>query len=190
MLLRIHHVGYLQFVIRKHKNTPRKESNSMKKSSWEAGNRSSRSQNSPAFYVTQWFIRMFTKYRQSIQHSVLESIHTLTSFHLRIGIRMSLFPSITHLTSSYMSHLLLCILYVTCTPPPSFHHSHSKCQSRDSDWLRAGQPRCWSSSPGRVNNFYFSVSFKLALGPIRPPIQWVPGYPSSGVKRPGREADH
>jgi len=25
---------------------------------------------------------------------------------------------------------------------------------------------------------------------MQPPIQWVPGAPSPGVKRPGREADH
>jgi hypothetical protein len=29
-----------------------------------------------------------------------------------------------------------------------------------------------------------------ALGPIQPPIQWVPGVLSLAVKRPGREADH
>jgi hypothetical protein len=29
-----------------------------------------------------------------------------------------------------------------------------------------------------------------ALGPTRPPIQWVPGALSLGVKWPGREADH
>jgi hypothetical protein len=30
----------------------------------------------------------------------------------------------------------------------------------------------------------------LALGPTQPPIQWVPGALSLGVKRPEREADH
>jgi len=30
----------------------------------------------------------------------------------------------------------------------------------------------------------------MALGPTQPPIQWVPGAPPLGVKRPGREADH
>jgi hypothetical protein len=30
----------------------------------------------------------------------------------------------------------------------------------------------------------------MALGPTQPPIQWVRGAPSLGVKRPGREADH
>jgi hypothetical protein len=31
---------------------------------------------------------------------------------------------------------------------------------------------------------------RLALGPTQPPIQWVPGALSLGVKRPEREADH
>jgi hypothetical protein len=35
--------------------------------------------------------------------------------------------------------------------------------------------------------FYPSRS---AVGPTQPPIQWVPGALSLGVKRPGREADH
>jgi hypothetical protein len=28
------------------------------------------------------------------------------------------------------------------------------------------------------------------LGPTQPPIQWVPGAHSLGVKQPGHEADH
>jgi hypothetical protein len=31
--------------------------------------------------------------------------------------------------------------------------------SRYSDWLRAGRPRGWSSSPGRVKNFLFSTGY-------------------------------
>jgi hypothetical protein len=31
---------------------------------------------------------------------------------------------------------------------------------------------------------------RTALGPTQPPIQWVPGTLSLGVKLPGREADH
>jgi len=30
----------------------------------------------------------------------------------------------------------------------------------------------------------------MSLWPIQPPIQWVPGDLSPGVKLPGREADH
>jgi hypothetical protein len=30
----------------------------------------------------------------------------------------------------------------------------------------------------------------MALGPTQPPIQWVSGALSLGVKRPEREADH
>jgi hypothetical protein len=47
------------------------------------------------------------------------------------------------------------------------------------------------SSPGRVKNFHFSMSSRLALGSTQPPTQCVPGGGSfPGVKRPGREADH
>jgi hypothetical protein len=47
-----------------------------------------------------------------------------------------------------------------------------------------------SSSLGRVKNFLFSRSSRPALRATQPPIQWVPGALSPGVKRPGREADH
>jgi hypothetical protein len=63
-------------------------------------------------------------------------------------------------------------------------------RSRYSDWPRAGRLRGRSSSPDRVKNFHFSMSFRPAVGPYQPPIQWVPGAVSSGVKRQGREADH
>jgi hypothetical protein len=38
--------------------------------------------------------------------------------------------------------------------------------------------------------FLFTTAPRTALGPTQPPIQWVPGTISLGVKRPGREADH
>jgi hypothetical protein len=59
-----------------------------------------------------------------------------------------------------------------------------------SDWLQAGQPRGQSLCPGRVKSFLFSTSFRPTVGSIQPPIQWVPGTLSLGVKLPGREADH
>jgi hypothetical protein len=38
--------------------------------------------------------------------------------------------------------------------------------------------------------FLFTTASRTALGTTKPPIQWVPGALSLGVKRPGREADH
>jgi hypothetical protein len=52
------------------------------------------------------------------------------------------------------------------------------------------KPRGRSLSPGRVKNFLFSMSFRPTLGSTQPPIHWVPGALSPGVKRPEREADH
>jgi hypothetical protein len=37
---------------------------------------------------------------------------------------------------------------------------------------------------------YFTTVSRLALGPTQPPIQWVPGTVSLGVKPPRREANH
>jgi len=36
----------------------------------------------------------------------------------------------------------------------------------------------------------FDYRSRPVLGPIQPPIQWVPGTLSLGVKRPGSEADY
>jgi hypothetical protein len=58
-----------------------------------------------------------------------------------------------------------------------------------SDWLQGGRPRGRSSSLGRVKNFLFSMSSRLALGSTQPPTQWVLGALSLGVKCPGREED-
>jgi hypothetical protein len=41
-----------------------------------------------------------------------------------------------------------------------------------------------------VGIFLFTTASRTALGPTQPPIQWVPGALSLGVKRPGREASH
>jgi hypothetical protein len=58
---------------------------------------------------------------------------------------------------------------------------------RYSDALRAGQPG-FESRQGK--DFLFSITSTPAVGPTQPPIQWVPGVLSLGVKRSGREADH
>jgi hypothetical protein len=47
------------------------------------------------------------------------------------------------------------------------------------------------SIPGGGWEFFSSPPWsRTALGPTQPPIQWVPGAYSLGVKRPGREAEH
>jgi hypothetical protein len=38
--------------------------------------------------------------------------------------------------------------------------------------------------------FLFTTASRTDLGPIQPPIQWVPAALSLEVKRPEREADH
>jgi len=38
--------------------------------------------------------------------------------------------------------------------------------------------------------FLFTIVSRTALGPSQPPVQWVLGVLSLGVKRPVREADH
>jgi hypothetical protein len=38
--------------------------------------------------------------------------------------------------------------------------------------------------------FFFTTVPRTALGLTQPPVQWVPGVISLGVKRPVREADH
>jgi len=38
--------------------------------------------------------------------------------------------------------------------------------------------------------FLFTTVSRMALGSTQPPIQWVPGAPSLGVKQPWCEADH
>jgi hypothetical protein len=42
----------------------------------------------------------------------------------------------------------------------------------------------------RLGIFLFTTAFRTASGATQPPIQWVPGVLSLGVKWPGREADH
>jgi hypothetical protein len=41
-----------------------------------------------------------------------------------------------------------------------------------------------------VEILLFTTASRPALGPTQPPIQWVPGFLSLGIKRPGSEADH
>jgi hypothetical protein len=75
---------------------------------------------------------------------------------------------------------LFCFFYMKC--------SHVLTQT----WLRAGRPGDRGSIPGGGQRIFPLTSvFMPALGPTQPPVQWVPGVLSPGVKaRPGRDADH
>jgi hypothetical protein len=68
--------------------------------------------------------------------------------------------------------------------------SVSRWLCRDSDWLRAGPPRGWSSSPGRGKVVILSAPSRPVLEPTQFHIQWVSGALSPGVKRPKRETDN
>jgi hypothetical protein len=46
------------------------------------------------------------------------------------------------------------------------------------------------SIPGKGKIFVFSTTTRLDLGLVQPPIQWVPGTITPGLRRPRREADH
>jgi hypothetical protein len=72
-------------------------------------------------------------------------------------------------------------LYGECSNwVPPIHFFHTKYRMND---------RSFQSRQGLGTSFFTTV-FRPALGPTQPPIQWVPGSPSLGVKRPGREGDH
>jgi hypothetical protein len=55
------------------------------------------------------------------------------------------------------------------------------------DWTIGGSRVRFLVGAGR---FYLHYRVQNGSGATQPPIQWVPGALSLGVKRPGREADH
>jgi hypothetical protein len=64
----------------------------------------------------------------------------------------------------------------------------SKTVQKYSPELRAGSSG-FDSLRG-LGIFLFTTASRPALGSTEPPIQWVPGALSLGVKRPVRDADH
>jgi hypothetical protein len=69
-------------------------------------------------------------------------------------------------------------------PPPS--------RQMQEYWLKIDQDHFPTSRPGGggLGIFLFTTASRTALGLTQPPIKWVPGALSLGIKRPGREADH
>jgi hypothetical protein len=63
------------------------------------------------------------------------------------------------------------------------------------DWEQFSN-RKYRGKPGLSNDSFeinletTTVMSRTALGPTQPPIQWVTGALSAGLKRPRREADH
>jgi hypothetical protein len=57
-------------------------------------------------------------------------------------------------------------------------------------WYSAGLRAGWSGVLVPAEHGNFALHHPVRLGPTQPPIQWVPGAVSLGVKWPGREADH
>jgi hypothetical protein len=73
---------------------------------------------------------------------------------------------------------------LSCLRTITFHSYFSQC----SHWLRTERLRGRSS--GKVWNFNFSISSRLALGPTQPPIKWVPCALSLELSGKGPGADH
>jgi hypothetical protein len=73
-----------------------------------------------------------------------------------------------------------------CGPGDEKSLDPNKSKSRDSS---IGTATGYGLDETGAGNFFDTMS-RPALGPTQPPIQWVPGVLSMGVKRPGRGADH
>jgi hypothetical protein len=99
--------------------------------------------------------------------------------------------------STYLKFLLICPLEhesakhktqqqkpTTVTFYGSLHYVAMRCEVFNirgfHNWRAYHYPLC---------TILFTTASRTALGPTQPPIQWVPGVLSLGVKRLGREAD-
>jgi hypothetical protein len=74
-----------------------------------------------------------------------------------------------------------------------FYSAHTYDKSRDSSVgivLGYGLDDWGFDSRQGLGIFLFTTASQPTLGPTQPPIQWVPGTLSLGVKRPRSEADH
>jgi hypothetical protein len=57
-------------------------------------------------------------------------------------------------------------------------------------WLEKREGKSLLGRQSVDGKIILQCASRTALGPTQPPIQWVQGPLSLGVKQPGREADH
>jgi hypothetical protein len=87
------------------------------------------------------------------------------------------------------------ILICCCCPQICLYNIHLLISylNRDSSVILALgyglDDRGFGSRQG-LGTFLFTTASRPALGPIQPPVQWVPGALSLGVKQPSSETDH
>jgi hypothetical protein len=77
--------------------------------------------------------------------------------------------------------------YILCYLHPYIVQKTTSPPYKSYDGLRVGRPG-FHSRQGQ--DLYPSTESRQALGPTQHPIKWESGAVSSGVKQPGREADH
>jgi hypothetical protein len=112
---------------------------------------------------------------------------------LQLGKCQNITGTLTQVTR--ITFLVLCSCSLTLETEKAVKYSKNKhmkqIEIRDSVvGIATGYEQGSEFESGRVKNFLFSTSSRPALGSTQPPIQWVPGTLSPGLKRPGREADH
>jgi hypothetical protein len=134
----------------------------------------------------------------------------ILSSHLCLGLETVFFLSDV---SNEILYLFVC-LPVRAGAPTSFDrpdHIRHRAQIIKSLIMQFSRASChfrphrssWDSSVGIATveefgfdsrqgqeSFFLSTASRLAPGATQPPLHWVPGALSPGVKRQGREADH
>jgi hypothetical protein len=83
-------------------------------------------------------------------------------------------------------NFILFYVFSNCEIYSRQHSTITKFSSHIAGWTTEGS----DFESCKVKNFLFSTSSRPAQGPIQPPIQWVLGVLSQGIKLPGREADN
>jgi hypothetical protein len=121
----------------------------------------------------------------SMTHKIAIQLHLVVAFAVLIPGGQSgnfwLHPHIYIYIYIWHTHIHTHVCVCVCV----FSRDSSVVQRWATDWMIGG------SSPGRDWEFFSLPPRSDRLwGPSQPPIRWVPGAPSLGVKRSWCEADH